>query len=78
MAVTLSVSDDIARVIATTLARQPAGQCGAAWVEVVRQMAEQGVAVELVAMEPQGRGELARMIRRQNDLLTTLTDQQQV
>jgi len=72
--VTLSVSAGIARVIAATLAEQPSARCGAAWCEVVRQMAEQGIAVELVAMEPTGRAELARIITRQNDLLTGIQE----
>lgn len=67
--VTLTVTADNARVIAATLAEQPSARCGAAWCEVVRQMAEQGLAVDLVAMEPTGRAELARIITRQIDLL---------
>lgn len=72
MSVTLTLPDDMAAVIAATLGEQPSARCGAAWCEVTRQMAEQGKAVELLSLEPTGRGDLARIVKRQNERLATI------
>lgn len=70
--VVLTVPTWIARLISVTLGEQPSSRCGDAWCVVVRQLAEQGVAVDLLSLESTGRGELARLVKRQNDLLAGL------
>ncbi len=76
--VTLVVSPWVARLIAVTLGEQPSSRCGDAWCVVVRQMAEQGVAADLLSLDPAGRGDLARVVKRQNELLAELVERTRV